>query len=70
MLVVADNGDLVEEGKLHAVVQCAEGLDFFVGARLLGLEIVGRKAGDDQSLTLVLLVDLFQAFILRGQTAL
>ena len=66
MLLVADDGDLVEEGKLHAVVQSAEGLNLLVGSRLLGLEVVGRETGDDQALALVLLVQLFQAFIFEA----
>jgi hypothetical protein len=70
MLLIADDGDLIEQGKLHSVVQFAKGLNLLVGSRLLSLEVVGREAGDNQSLALVLLVDLFQRFILRGQTAL
>src|ERR1700678_1942641 len=52
------------------VLGTAEGLDFFIRARLLPAEIVGGEPEDHEALVFVLLVDLFQAGVLRSVSAL
>jgi hypothetical protein len=54
----------------YAVFAGAEGFDFFVGARFLGSEIVGREAEDDEALVLVLFVRCLESAVLRGVAAL
>src|SRR6516225_3526130 len=57
--------DLRKQRKSDAVVQIAERLDFFVGARLLMSELVAGKAKNFEALIVVLRVELLQAFVLR-----
>ena len=44
--------------------------DLFVGAGLLGAEVVGRKAADDEAGIFETGIELFEGVVLRGQTAL
>jgi len=68
--VVAVHVDLGEHGERDAVVLLAEGRDLVLGARLLVAELVAREAEDGEALAGVLVVQLLQAFVLRGETAL
>src|SRR5580700_4770299 len=65
MLVGADDVDLAEHWKLDAVVECAEGLNLLIAARLLALEVVRGESGDDETLAFEPLVEPFESFILR-----
>src|SRR5579862_1615568 len=70
VLVRSDHGNFAEHGKFHAVVGGAKSLDFLVRARLLALEIIRRKSGNDQPAILESLVQLFESLVLRRQPAL
>jgi len=52
-------------GKVTFVFVGAEGLDFSVGAGLLGHEVVGGDADDDEALVFVLFIEGFEG----GHTA-
>jgi hypothetical protein len=69
VLFGSEDGDLAEQRKLDAVVERAKRLNLFTCARLLLLEVVGRKAGDNQALAAVEFVEFFEAFVLRGEAA-
>ena len=62
--------DFLHQREGHAVVEAAELGDFLVGAWLLVGELVAGEADDDQTLVLVLLIEGFQAVVLRRETAL
>src|SRR5690606_25551503 len=61
---------LREQGELHGVVKAAERLDFLVAARLLFPEVVGRKAQYFEPDFTLVFIELFQALVLRGKSAL
>lgn len=52
------------------MVDLAKALNLVVGAGLLAAKLVAREAEDDEALVLVLLVELFEAGVLRGEAAL
>lgn len=62
--------DLGEHRKTHVIGQRAELLDLLLAARLLPVEVVGRETQHFQSGVLLFAIELFQAFVLRGQAAL
>ena len=62
--------NLLHDLEGHAIVQLAELLNLSVGARILLLELVAGETYDNESLVLVLLVQLLQSCELRGKTAL
>src|ERR1700761_1032922 len=68
--VGASDGDLREHREVDAEGGAAEGLDVFVGAGLLGAEVVGREAADDEAGVFETGVDLFEGVVLGGETAL
>ena len=70
MLRFADDGDLFKERKVDAEVAGAKVRDFVVGAGFLGPEIVGGKTDDDQAAIAVILIKLFQCFVLLGKSTL
>ena len=70
VLVGAGDGDLGEDGEGDGVVDGAEFGDFLVGAGLLLAEVVGGEAEDDEAAVFVLLVEGFEAGVLRGEAAL
>src|SRR3546814_8635515 len=70
MLIGAAHRDLREQREVHVVIRRAEILDLGVAAGLLFLEIVGREAEHFQPLAALVLIQLFQPFVLRRQTAL
>ena len=70
MGVLAEDVDFFHQREGHAVVQAAELRNFFVAAGFLVFELVTGKAEDDQPLVLILLVEGFQAIVLRGEAAL
>ena len=67
--VGAGDGDLREHGEVDAEGGAAEGLDVFVGAGLLGAEVVGGEAADDESGVFEAGVDLFEGIVLGSQAA-
>lgn len=52
------------------MVQSAEFLNLFIGARLLMTELVTGEADDSESLGGVLLIERFQTIVLRSKSAL
>src|SRR6476660_8711896 len=62
--------DLAHHGKRDAVVQLAERRDLVVRPRVLGAELVARKADDDETAVAVRLPELFEACELRREAAL
>ncbi len=68
--VVPVHIDLGQHGKGDAVVALAEGLDVVVRARLLAAEAVAWEADNIEAQVVVLLVELLQALVLRGEAAL
>ena len=61
--------DLIELWELNAEVGRAELLDFLNGARGLLAKLVAGEVENLQALGLVLLVQLFELFVLRGESA-
>ena len=57
-------------GNLTPKFRVQKRLNLLIRARLLLLEVVGGEACDDQALVAVLLVELFEAFVLRSEAAL
>ena len=70
MLVGAGDGDLGEEREGDGVLGRAELGDLLVGAGLLTGEVIGGEAEDDEATVLVLLVEVFEGGVLRGESAL
>lgn len=65
--------ELAEYGECHAIVELAEGLDVIVGAGVLAAELVAGKSEDGELFGVALLqglVELFEAFKLRGEATL
>ena len=69
MFACAIHLDLVELWKLDAEVGSAELLDFLNGARGLLAKLVAGEIKNLQAFGLVLLVQLFELFVLRGESA-
>ncbi len=68
--VGAGDGDLGEHGEVDGEGGAAEGLDLLVGAGLLGAEVVGGEAADDEAGVFEAGVELFEGVVLRGEAAL
>ena len=63
-------GILENMGKSTLKVVAAEGLDLVVGAGLLGAEVVGGEAEDDEAGVFEAGVELFEGVVLLGEAAL
>jgi len=63
------DGDFGEKREGDGVVGGAELGDFLVGARFLRGEVVGREAEDDEAAVFVLLIELLESGVLRGEAA-
>ena len=61
---------LLEHLEGNAIVDLAEFLDFFIGSRILFIELVAREAEDFQALVLVFLIQFLKACKLRCESAL
>jgi hypothetical protein len=70
VLLFPDHSDLFKERKVDAEVAGAKICDFFVGAGFLGFEIVGGKTDHDQAAIAVIAIQLFQSFVLLGESTL
>ena len=68
MPIRAVDVDLAAQWKSHAVVQATELADFFLAARFLTGKLVAGQAKHGKPLVLVLLVEVLQRRVLRGQT--
>lgn len=62
--------NLLEAGELGAKTQCAEFLNFLVGARRLAAELIAREIQNFQTLRAVLIVKFIQVVVLRRKPAL
>ena len=51
------------------MINLAKALDLLLTSRLLPAKLVAREAEDDEALVLVLLVELLEAGVLRGEAA-
>ena len=60
---------LLEHLECNAIVDLAEFLDFFIGSRILFIELVAREAEDFQTLVLVFLVQFLKSGKLRCESA-
>src|SRR3954451_18714247 len=60
--------ELVEHRESHAVRRGAEGLDLLRGPRLLATELVARRTEHGEPPRRVLLLQVLQTLVLRGQT--
>lgn len=69
VFVAALDADLAEQREADAIFGEAESFDFFVAARLLLTEIIGRERQNLEPLVLIGLIDLFQIGILRSVAA-
>src|SRR5690606_21643788 len=70
MLAVAFDDDLLAHRERGAELRRAELTDLFVGAGLLGAELVGGHAEHDQTLRRVLAMQLLEPRVLRGEPTL
>ena len=70
MGILAVHLNLRHQGEGDAVVQAAELLDLLVSTWLLMPELVTREADDDQPALLVLLIEVLQPIVLRGEATL
>ncbi|MNG26417.1 hypothetical protein D3C84_1114090 [compost metagenome] len=60
---------LAGQRKGHAIVEAAEILDLLLGPRFLPGKLVARQAQHAEAFALVLLIEVFQRRVLRGQAA-
>ena len=70
MLLRTGRDNLLEHRKVDAEVRRAELLNFFICPRLLACKIVGREAKHVETTVFIGGIQLFEAFVLRRQTAL
>lgn len=68
--LVASDGDLGKHREGDVVGELAELRDLRFAARLLAVEVVGRKRQHFQALCALVAIQRFQPFVLRGQAAL
>ena len=69
MCVLAVHINLVELWEVDVEVGCAELVDLLNGARSLLSELVAREVKNLEALTVILLVEWFQVFVLRCEPA-